>query len=330
MVQLILNSQFSALRVVDCRYCLLAIALFFSVFRLDAAPPQPPPQAPPKSILEPAQGHLKANRLKEAEVLLLEILRTRPDGPEAAECKLLLGQTQVKQQRYDDALRTYAGLVQRHPETDWAAQGIEEQAKLYIQRRNPKAAQQLRDLLLERYPKSPTTAQVWMTLADGYYQEGQFKEAMAIYAKIAPHGTGAAKDKYEVAKLMTESGGDPGKLLAAADAELKKNRREFAKSMYRMVADKKSAASTEARVKYAWCTYLEGGEENLQAAEKIWADVAAHDPNSEWGCASRWHLVQLHAGPKREWKKAADMCAAISRDFAPGTFRHEQALYTRA
>jgi TolA-binding protein len=299
------------------------------MFRLDAAPPQPPPQAPPKSILEPARDHLKANRYKEAESLLLEILRIRPDGPDAAECKMLLGQAQMKQQRPDDALRTYAGLVQRHPETDWAAQAMEEQAKLYIQRRNPKAAQQLRDLLLERYPKSPTTAQVWMTLADDYYQAGQFKEAMAIYSKIAPYGTGAAKDRYETAKLMTQSGGDPQKLLAAGDAELKKNRREFAKTMYRMVADKKTAASTEARVKYAWCTYLEGGDENLKAAEKIWTNVAAQDPKSEWGSASRWHLVQLHAGPKHEWKKAVDMCAAISRDFAPGTFRHEQALYTR-
>jgi len=199
-------------------------------------------------------------------------------------------------------------------------------------RRNRSGAQQARETLLRDYPESSTTLRVWSAIADRHYQNAQFKEALAIYERLAPSLRGPAKQRFESAKAIVDYGGEPGRLLAAANDALKNNRRNLARNLYQLIARQKTnpAIVAEARVKYAWCLYSEGGPENLAEAEKIWSSIASHDPKSEWGGQSRWHLVQLHAGPMREWQKAVEMCAAIASDFPPGSFRHEQALYTRA
>ena len=317
--------------IADVRHFLLVAVLFFGARQLGAAPPATQPPAP-ATIQARAKEYLKDGRPADAEKLLKEFIYKQPNAPDAAESLLLIGQAQIAQKRVEDALDSYSSLARRYPQTEWAARALEEQALIHVSRRNPKAAQQLRDELLARHPKSPTTAQVWINMADPYYSSGQFKEALAIYEKIAENVTGPAKQKYETAKLIVESDGNPVKLLAAADVELKRNRPDLAKNIYRLIIDKKTAGEShdEAQVKYAWCIYLADGEESLEAAEKIWSSVAAKEPKSEWGGASRWHLVQLHAGPKQEWEIAVSMCAAIGRDFSPGTFRHEQALFTRA
>jgi tetratricopeptide (TPR) repeat protein len=232
----------------------------------------------------------------------------------------------------DEAFRTFNTVITSARGTDWAAKALEETAKLHEVRRNRTGAQQARDALLRDYPDSPTTIRVWSSIADRHYQSGQFKEAVAIYEQLAPSLRGNARQQFESAKAIVESGGNPSRLLIAANQALKNNRRELAKNLYQLIAGQRTSPQVlaEARVKYAWCLYSDGGPENLAEAEKIWSSIASQEPKSEWGGQSRWHLVQLHAGPKREWQKAVEMCAAIARDFPAGSFRHEQALYTRA
>ena len=306
----------------------VAVALCFLVSSISLIAESPRPTHP----VDSAKAAIKARKDSDALPLLQDFVQTSPNAPEATEARFLIGQIQARQRQHDEALRSFAWIISSSRGAEWAEKALEETAKIHELRRNLTGAQQARDTLLRDYPSSATTARAWSTIADRHYQAGQFKEANAIYEKIAPRLKGAAIQRHESAKAIVDSGGDPGKLLAAANLALKSNHRDLAKNLFYLVAEKKPTPSIsyEARVKYAWCLYLEGKTESIEAAEKIWEAIAAQDPKGEWGGASRWHLVQLSAGPKGEWKKAVDMCAAIAHDFSPGSFRHEQALFTRA
>jgi len=306
-------------------FALFSSLLIFTAAVLAEAQTEPHP-------IEAAKAAIKSKNDDEALKLLSAFVRSNSTAPEAVEARFLLGQIQTRQRQVDEAFRTFSAVISSARGTEWAAKALEETAKLHETRRNRTGAQQSRDFLLRDYPESPTTLRVWSAIADRHYQNAQFKEALAIYDRLAPSLRGPAKQQFESAKAIVDSGGEPGRLLVAANDALKNNRRNLARNLYQLIAGQKAnpAIVAEARVKYAWCLYSEGGPENLAEAEKIWSSIASQDPRSEWGGQSRWHLVQLHAGPKREWQKAVEMCAAIARDFPPGSFRHEQALYTRA
>lgn len=299
------------------------IFVFLSIFA-NAAPPQSP--------LELAKTEIKAGRHGSAEKLLTVSLQSDPRGADADERYFLLGQSLSAQNRTDEALRTFAGMVSRFPNTEWAAQAIEMQATLHIARKNPSEAQKLRDQLLERYPKSPTTSRVWGDLADELFQENKFKESVAIYRQLEDSLSPRSTEQFQLAETLSKGITDTSMVLAAADTALKKNQVSRAKTLLKIILDSGDLKSGDNSilVKYAWCIYLEGGPENLTEAEKIWTSIARKEPKSETGSASRWHLVQLHAGPKQEWEKAVKLCALIAADMPSGSFRHEQALFTRA
>ncbi len=282
--------------------------------------------------VEAAKVAIKAKNDEEALKLLSSFIRSNATTPEVIEARFLLGQIQARQGQVDEAFRNFSAVITAARDTEWAAKALEETAKLHEARGNRTRAQQARDTLLRDFSESPTTLRVWSVVADRHYQARQFKEALVIYERLSASLRGPAKEQFESAKTIIESGGDPARLLEAANRALKNNRRDLAMNLYEIVSKQGTNPATiaEARVKYAWCLYSVGGPVNLVEAEKIWTTIASQEPKSEWGGQSRWHLVQLHAGPKREWQKAVEMCAAIARDFPSDSFRHEQALYTRA
>lgn len=286
----------------------------------------------PSRPVEAAKAAINAKNDQEAMTILSAFVRANATAPDSTEARFLLGQIQARQRQVDEAFRTFGAVTTSARGTEWAARALEETAKLHEARRNRSGAQQARETLLRDYPESPTTAQVWTIIADRNYVSGQFKEAVAIYEQLSPPLSSNARQQFESAKAIVESGGDPARILAAANLALKNNRRELARNLYQLIVGQRTSQQilSEARVQYAWCLYSEGGPENLAEAEKIWTFISSEEPKSEWGGQSRWHLVQLHAGPKREWQKAIEMCTEIASDFPPGTFRHEQALYTRA
>ena len=76
------------------------------------------PSAPqPKSLAQQARERMSPSNGPLTESLRVQHLHTQPD---AAECTLLSGQIQPKNQRLDDALRSFSHITSRHPETHWA------------------------------------------------------------------------------------------------------------------------------------------------------------------------------------------------------------------
>ena len=322
-------SRFSVLSfslgVANGLFFLIVAAVFFGAQPLQAASPQ--------SVTATANGHLKAGRHAEAEKLLQDYLRSQPNGPIAAESRFLLAKSQIGQKRVEDALNTFSVVTLRFPGTEWAAQALEEQAQLHLQRRNPSSAQQLREQLLNRYPKSPTTAKVWTGMADGLFKQQKYPEALAIYQKLGPSLPPASAEMHAVARALTENKGDISKILAMAGSALDQNNLTLAHPLYEHLA--KSAANTPAlpqiNTKLGWCFYLKGGEKDMVEAERLWRDVIKRTrPTDPWYAESKWHLVQFYAGPKNQWKEAVVLCEEIIREQQKGNFAHEQAMLARA
>lgn len=293
---------------------------------------KPAPKAP-KSVVEQAQAHLKSAKVPLAESLLVKYLQTQPNAPDAAECCFLLGQVQAKQNRTDDALRTFSVVISRYPKTDFAPQALAEQMPLYIIRRNPSAAEKNRDALLANYPKSPVTASVWSKSAEELFNQEKFKEAVVIYQKIEASLTPESSENFLIAKTLSDKNGDPEKLLPIAEKALNEDRIPFAKSIYEYLTkySKASRLLPEIQTKLAWCLYLDPDGKELARAESLWREVIKKSkPTDPWYADSKWHLVQLHAGPKNQWKEAVTICNEITREQAVGTSAHEQAMFVRA
>jgi len=245
----------------------------------------------------------------------------------------LLGEALVKQNRTDEAIRNLSGLVFRFPKTEEAAQAIEQQALLYLKAKNSSEAQALYDRLLERYPESPTTARVWSAEADALFASEEFGKAFSIYQKIEKLLPPKSIEKLEVTRILAEGDGDPQKILPIAEKALNENNTALAKTLYEQLSKSSKIGSSlpQIQTKLGWCLLLEGGEENQARAERLWRGVIhSTQPTDRWYAESRWHLVQLAAGPKRDWKEAVSICDQIVKEQLVGTFPHEQALFSKA
>ena len=245
----------------------------------------------------------------------------------------MLGKSQAKQDRIDEALRNFSGLVFRFPKTEQAAQSLEQQALLHLQRRNPSAAQELREDLLKHYPKSPTTASIWPKVADQLFQTGKFKEALEIYQQIETLLSRKSLENLNSSKILATASGDPTKILAIAENSLNKGDLKLAKLLYGQLTRSARAKRRlpEINTKLGWCLFLEGGKKNFKVAEGLWRDVIREtQPSDPWYAESKWNLVQMAADIENDLKKAISICDSIVEEQALGTFPHEQALFTKA
>lgn len=314
-----------ALKILSMTY----ICLGFSA----SADTNKPPTAAPKSVAQQARDLIKSSKTSVAESAIIKHLHAQPNAPDAAECLFLLGQIQAKSQRNDDALRTFSNTFSRYPKTEWAAQSMAEQIPIHLQRRNPGAAQKCREELLRHHPKSPITAKIWSEIGDQHFAEQKFKEAVQIYQAIEPSLSKEAADKLTLAKVFSDGGGDPSKLIDIAEKAMDQNRHSFARSIFEQIAKSPYAARDlpQIQTRLGWCLYLDPTKENLTRAETLWRQVIKSTrPSDPWYAESKWHLVQLASGHQGDWKKAVALCQEIEREQPVGSLPHEQALFSRA
>lgn len=292
-----------------------------------------PPTSQPKSVAQQAREQLKASKASIAENMILRHLQAQPNAADAAECAFLLGQIQAKNQRYDDALRTFSNNFSRYPKTEWAAQSMAEQIPIHLQRRNPVAAQRCREELLRHHPQSPTTVAIWTVVADQNFAEGKFNEAVKIYQSIEASLSKDALDKLTLAKVFADGTGDPSKLISIAEKAMDQNRHTFARSIFEQIAKSSYGERhlPQIQTRLGWCLYLDATKENLTRAESLWRQVIKSTrPSDPWYAQSKWHLVQLASGHQGDWKKAVAICEEIEREQPVGSIPHEQALFSRA
>jgi outer membrane protein assembly factor BamD (BamD/ComL family) len=311
---------------------ILSMMYFCSGFSVTAETNKPLPK-PPKTVSEQARESINASKFAEAESAILKYLQAQPNSPDAAECYFLLGRLQARNQRAEDALRTFSNTFSRYPKSEWSAQALAEQIPIYLQRRNPGAAQKCRDELLRHHPQSPTTARVWTSVADQCFDEQKFKEAAKIYQNFEANLTKEEADKLALANVFSVGNGDPERILPIADLALRQNRVVFARSIYDQISKSSNAQRhiSHIRTKLGWCLYLDANKENLEQAESLWRQVVKSvKPSDPWYAEAKWHLVQLASGHQGDWKKAVALCQEIEREQPVGSYPHEQALFSRA
>jgi outer membrane protein assembly factor BamD (BamD/ComL family) len=308
---------------------MICVCLGFSA----SADTNKPPTQTPKSVAEQARDLMKSSKNAVAESVIIKHLHVQPNAADAAECAFLLGQIQVESQRYDAALRTFSNTFSRYPKTEWAAQSMAEQIPIHLQRRNPGAAQKCREELLRHHPKSPTTVKIWSEIGDQYFDEQKFKDAVQIYQSIEPSLSKEASDKLTLARVFSDGGGDPSKLIDIAEKAMDQNRSSFARSIYEQISKSRYSARhlPQIHTRLGWCLYLDPTKENLTRAETLWRQVIKSTrPSDPWYAQSKWHLVQLASGHQGDWKKAVAICQEIEREQPVGSLPHEQALFSRA
>lgn len=287
----------------------------------------------PEAILQTAKKQLQAKCDADAEQVLRDYLRSAAKSDAAAEARLLLGQVLANQKRVDEALRALAAVATSHPGTLWAALALEESIRLYELRRNSSMAQQKRDELLKYYPENPVTLRVWAGVAEQLFAEGRYEAAVGVYEKIGNNLPANSMHLFTVAKALSKTKGDPAKLLPLANEALDQNNLLLAKPLYEHLAKSPHAgpAMPQIETQLGWCLYLEGGHESLRDAERLWQRVISRTrPGNPWYAESRWHLVQLAAGPQGDWSKAVAICEEIAKEQATGSLAQEQALFARA
>lgn len=116
-------------------------------------------------------------------------------------------------------------------------------------------------------------------------------------------------------------------------APLNEDDRKLATELLTLLAKSPKASKDHARIhtKLGWCLLLAGGEENQHRAEQLWRNVIRTSrPSDPWYAESKWHLVQLAAGPQNDWPKAVSLCEEIAKEQPKGSFAHEQAMLSRA
>lgn len=183
------------------------------------------------------------------------------------------------------------------------------------------------------HPESPTTAAVWIDIADGLFTEEKFGRALEIYQKVEKLLSEESLEKMKTAKILASGDGDPAKLLPVAEKALNENNLKLARTLYEQLAKSTQSGRHLPKIhtKLAWCLFLEGDEENRDRAEKLWRGVIRDSqPTDPWYAESRWHTVQLTAGPGNDWKKAVSICDEIAKEQPVGSFPHEQALFAKA
>ncbi len=314
---------------VAIRSLLIVVGMLGSGMVSQANPTEPPPKTP----LEIARDHFKKREFSHAERLLTEALNSNPSSQDAAESYLLLGQAQERLKKSDEAIRTLAGCAYRFPGSEPAAKAIEIQAQIHARRNNPSEARRLHNQLLSQYPKSPTTIRIWGETADGLFNEGNFTEAYAIYQRLEGDLPAKTIRNIGAAKILSEGARDPRSIIPIAEQALADDERELATMLFEQLAKSPNAGSDLPKIqtRLAWCLSLQRDDESRDRAVKLWQEVVrSNRPTEPFHAEAKWHLVRHAAGPGRDWKKAVALCDEIIADQPAGSFRHEQALFSKA
>jgi len=169
--------------------------------------------------------------------------------------------------------------------------------------------------------------------AETAFAAGKYTEAIATFSRVEKKLPIEAANHLMIAWAMQNASSDPATVLLSAQSLIKDQKEDLAVQLYTTFLKKfpQSPHVAEAKTRLGWCLYDGGDVAKIERAEQLWREVIAAGPlTGEWVGECQWHMVQLLSGPKNQWKQAAELCVQIARTFPKGSFRHEQALYSRA
>ena len=194
----------------------------------------------PEALYYQAEASLVMGREDEAVHLFNRFQERYPSHPLAFEARLALGKYYYSVGQHDKAINTLARVVQKNPPDEVAARalywmgesalnlsnlgeaiGYFERAAIdypetttapialyavaatQVRQNNPEDAVRFFELLSARYPQSPYTQNLGLTLAEVYYELGDYRRSIEEVRRRLPNITGPALDRANL--LLAES-----------------------------------------------------------------------------------------------------------------------------
>ncbi|MEM8485497.1 MAG: tetratricopeptide repeat protein [Bacteroidota bacterium] len=194
----------------------------------------------PEALYYQAESSLVVGREEEAVHLFSQFQDLYPSHPLAFEARLALGKYYYAAGQHDKAINTLARVVQKNPPDEVAARalywmgesalnlnnlaeavGYFERAAIeypetttapialyavaatQVRQENPEAAVRFFELLSARYPQSPYTQNLGLTLAEVYYELGDYRRSIDEVKRRLPNLSGPALDRANF--LLAES-----------------------------------------------------------------------------------------------------------------------------
>ena len=300
-------------------------------------PPKKAPASPADQAFAAAQEALKKSDYPAGRRLFGDFAGKFPADTRVPEAQFLKGMCELKGGPQGAALSTWNALIQLQPKSDAAVMALE-QLVLYYEKEGPPArVEELLNRLLTAFPAHAATVRLWTKRGETLFAAKKYEAAVQAWEALGAQLAGSARQKLTVAKVLAKANTDPRSLLEAANTSLERNEVALAVELYEVYLDRfpQGADSRQVKTKLGWALYVREDEEkkgeDYDRAESLWKQVAQQGPaNDTWAGESQWHLAQLLAGPRGKWEQAVQLCTTITKNFPVGTFRNEQAMFSKA
>lgn len=301
---------------------------------LDAAPTPSPKAVPaaPQDDFTAGQRWFKKNDFAKAAAAYAQFAKTQPNDPRAATAWLQEGLCKLRLNKSAEALRCWNWILQRYPASPDVPEALEQLIGLYEKRDQTSEASILSNRLLKQHPQHPATLRLLVRRADTSSASQRYEEVVRLLSPVRAQLTGEQARQLDLAQICVEAKTNPEKLLTAASAALEADEPAKAVPLLKTFLVQSGVTRTaEARTKLGWALYCSGDAKQIAEAEDLWKSVVNKGPSTDaWVGEAQWHMVQLLAGPKAKPNEAISLCEKIAQHQPQGTFRHEQALYTKA
>ncbi|MDX2227190.1 MAG: tetratricopeptide repeat protein, partial [Verrucomicrobiae bacterium] len=142
-------------------------------------------------------------------------------SPQASEALYLKGECEFHLPgKQEDAVRTWESLAAVYPESEANVKGQEKMMNVWLARKNPAKAEQVREFLLRKFPAHEVTVRIYAQMGQAQFQQKKFKEAVASWEKVEANLDGASLKQLATARAVIVTEGDPSKLIEAAHEAL--------------------------------------------------------------------------------------------------------------
>ena len=134
---------------------------------------------------------------------LARVVQQEPPPEVAARALYWMGESAVELNNLPEAIRYFERAALEYPETTTAPIALYAVAATQVRRQEPEEAVRFFELLSARYPQSPYTQNLGLTLAEVYYELGQYQRSIDEVQNRLPNLTGDAVDRANF--LLAES-----------------------------------------------------------------------------------------------------------------------------
>ncbi len=180
------------------------------------------------------------------------------------------------------------------------------------------------------FPDAEATVTMHAQAAEARMKISDYAGALELYRAVEKKLAANDLKNMDLAVTMTTKGaGNPRKLLTSANESFENNNVDQAITLYQIVLKQNPDApvAAEAMTRLGWCYYVQG---KWQEAVPLWKEVIRKSPaRNEWVGKSRWHLIQVWAGPAGKVEKAIKLCEIQAEEFA-GDMYGERGLFSKA